>query len=66
MSDGSSDDEDYDAFHDTQHVEEKRYPLHDCCEFEDLKALRVSPPAVDDGRAAEVLLRGACVARYLA
>lgn len=42
MSDGSSDEEDYDAFEDADDAIERRYPLHDCVEFEDIEALRVS------------------------
>ena len=41
MSDDSSDEEDY-AYDDVhQRIIEKRFPLHDCCEFEDVEALRV-------------------------
>ena len=42
MSEDSSDEEDYDAFNDAHHTMEKRYPLHDCCDLEDVEALRVS------------------------
>jgi hypothetical protein len=42
MSDGSSDEEDYDAFEDVADAIERRYPLHDCVEFEDVETLRVS------------------------
>jgi len=42
MSDGSeSEDEDYEAYVEAAHVHERRYPLHDCCEFEDVDALKV-------------------------
>ena len=37
----SEDDYDFSAEHDL----EKRYPLHDCCEFEDVEALRVRKSA---------------------
>jgi len=39
MSDESSDDGDY-AYSDTNMGDSKRYPVHDCCEFEDIEALR--------------------------
>jgi hypothetical protein len=42
MSDGSSDEEDYDAFEDVADAIERKYPLHDCVEFEDVETLRVS------------------------
>ena len=43
MSSGdSSDDEDYDAFADSHQPLEKPYPIHDCCEYEEVDALRVS------------------------
>ena len=48
MSDdsGSSDDgEDY-AYGESYVPESKRYPVHDCCEFEDVEALRVSKHAM--------------------
>jgi hypothetical protein len=41
-SDSSDDDEDY-AHGESIPVHEKRYPIHDCCEFEDAETLRVSP-----------------------
>jgi len=41
MSDtGSSDDGDDYGFADSQMPESRRYPVHDCCEFEDAEALR--------------------------
>ena len=40
-SGSSEDDGDY-AFGDARMTESKRYPIHDCCEFEDADALRVS------------------------
>lgn len=51
MSDGSSDEEDYDAFEDVGNVIEKRYPLHDCVEFEDIESLRVSQNGAHKGKA---------------
>jgi hypothetical protein len=39
MSDGESDDDDYD--HGADHEVERRYPVHDCCEFDDIDALKV-------------------------
>jgi hypothetical protein len=44
MSDatGSSDDGDDYAYGDSHISESKRYPVHDCCEFDDAEALRVS------------------------
>lgn len=47
MSDGSSDEEDYDAFEDVADAIEKKYPLHDCVEFEDIETLRVSENSVN-------------------
>ena len=47
MSDGSSDEEDYDAFEDVADAIEKKYPLHDCVEFEDIETLRVSEKGVN-------------------
>ena len=41
MSSSSDEDEDY-AYGDSNAVESKRFPVHDCCEFEDAEALRVS------------------------
>jgi hypothetical protein len=41
-SDTSDDDEDY-AHGEPMPGNEKRYPIHDCCEFEDAETLRVSP-----------------------
>lgn len=41
-SDTTSDDEDYDAYVETSHEVEKRFPLHDCVEFDDIDALKVS------------------------
>ena len=38
---GSSDDDDY-AMHQPGLEPRARYPLHDCCEFEDAEILRVS------------------------
>lgn len=45
MSDEESSDEEYD-FHDTGNDlqgedVEARFPIHDCCEFEDIEALKV-------------------------
>jgi hypothetical protein len=44
MCDADNSDEDYD-FHDGDHHHhisiEKKYPLHDCCEFDDVDTLRV-------------------------
>jgi hypothetical protein len=40
-SESSDDGEDY-AYGDQQAVESQRFPIHDCCEFEDAEALRVS------------------------
>jgi hypothetical protein len=40
-SDSSEEGEDY-AYGEKQVVESQRYPIHDCCEFEDAEALRVS------------------------
>lgn len=44
MSDasGSSDDDGDYAFGDSHMAESKRFPIHDCCEFEDAETLRVS------------------------
>jgi hypothetical protein len=43
MASSSSEEDDGDyAFGDTQMAESKRYPVHDCCEFEDAETLRVS------------------------
>ena len=39
---GSSDDDDYDM-HQPGLEQRARYPIHDCCEFEDAETLRVSP-----------------------
>lgn len=36
----SSEDEDF--LYETAHVGARRYPVHDCCEFEDAESLRVS------------------------
>jgi len=36
----SSDDEDF--LYETTHVGAHRYPVHDCCEYEDAESLRVS------------------------
>ena len=41
MSSSSDDDDDY-AYGDSNAIESKRFPVHDCCEFEDAEALRVS------------------------
>ena len=41
MSTDDSDDDDYDAFVESHHIQERRFPVHDCCEFEDIDALRV-------------------------
>jgi hypothetical protein len=40
-SESSGEGEDY-AYGEQQVVESQRYPIHDCCEFEDAEALRVS------------------------
>ncbi len=40
-SGSSEDDADY-AFGDSHMAESKRFPIHDCCEFEDAETLRVS------------------------
>lgn len=60
MSSDGSDDEDYDAYADSHpvHMNEKRFPIHDACEFESLEALKVSlalgastrPPVRPNGR----------------
>jgi len=43
MSDSESDDDDYEVYGESHHsIRDRRYPLHDCCEFEDVDALRVS------------------------
>jgi hypothetical protein len=39
-TDISDDDEEYEAYED-KHLSEWRYPLHDCCETEDIEVLRV-------------------------
>ena len=41
MSTSSDEDEEY-AYGDSNAADSKRYPVHDCCEFEDAEALRVS------------------------
>ena len=43
MSTDGSEDEDYDAYMDTHHdhLDAKRFPIHDACEFESLEALKV-------------------------
>lgn len=41
MSSDDSDDEDYDAYAAPHNMMERRYPLHDCVEFEDVEALKV-------------------------
>eukprot|EP00977_Amphora_coffeiformis_P003804 scaffold765_cov160-Amphora_coffeaeformis.AAC.5 len=42
MSSDGSDDEDYDAYMETHHasLDEKRFPVHDACEFDSLEALK--------------------------
>ena len=42
-SSSESDDEDYDAYVDSsqQDADNKRFPIHDCCEFDDIDALKV-------------------------
>ena len=42
-TDGSEDDEDYDAYMETHHnhLDAKRFPIHDACEFDSLEALKV-------------------------
>lgn len=45
MSSSESEDEDYDVF-EGQEVRERRYPVHDACEFEDIDTLRVSPAEI--------------------
>jgi hypothetical protein len=40
-SDSSDDDEDY-AFGEATTDLERRYPIHDACEFEEIETLRVS------------------------
>eukprot|EP00522_Entomoneis_paludosa_P010281 CAMPEP_0172442002 /NCGR_PEP_ID=MMETSP1065-20121228/2480_1 /TAXON_ID=265537 /ORGANISM="Amphiprora paludosa, Strain CCMP125" /LENGTH=1034 /DNA_ID=CAMNT_0013191647 /DNA_START=121 /DNA_END=3225 /DNA_ORIENTATION=+ len=39
-SDGSDDDEDYHAYSARSHSMEKRYPIHDACEFDDIEVLK--------------------------
>lgn len=39
MSDEESSDDDYDFG--AEHVSDKRFPVHDCCEFGDVEALKV-------------------------
>ena len=41
-NDGSSSDDDDDFHFDSANVGSKRYPVHDCCEFEDADSLKVS------------------------
>lgn len=50
MSASESSDEggDY-AYGEQQVVESQRYPIHDCCEFEDAEALRVSSIVSEGG-----------------
>lgn len=50
-SGSSEDDGDY-AFGDARMTESKRYPIHDCCEFEDADALRVSVVKLSKGQSA--------------
>jgi hypothetical protein len=38
--DSSSDDDDFNF--ESSNVVSKRYPVHDCCEYEDVESLRVS------------------------
>jgi len=47
----TSDDDDY-AYGDANMAESNRYPVHDCCEFEDVETLRVRT-----GRALEAMVR---------
>jgi hypothetical protein len=50
MSDeSSSHEEEYDPYADPNRLSEKRYPLHDCCEFEDVEALRVRLEMAENG-----------------
>ena len=43
MSTDGSDDEDYDAYMEAHHghLDAKRFPIHDACEFDSLEALKV-------------------------
>jgi len=41
-SEESDHDDSYHAFRESEQLLENEFPLHDCCEFEDIEALRVS------------------------
>jgi hypothetical protein len=42
MSSSSDEDDEY-AYGESNALESKKYPVHDCCEFEEVEALLVSP-----------------------
>jgi hypothetical protein len=42
VDEGSSSDDDDDFNFESSHVGSKRYPVHDCCEFDDAESLKVS------------------------